>query len=211
MLRKDKALLERLTKKYGRNYILNEISNELITKARDKASKTGRRYQQMFFQEEFDRRERLQRTKNEERKKRELDKVLSNLSLELLFDHLGYEFYVDKNYPIAVGWNGDDQIMISVGERIYPSFENEDNYIASRICETLNIDIDNIENIDVDRIGKNIEVNDAIYWSLGDPYKVTKQVARDYANFGKVLNERFGIKWLEENWHYIYNYFWDIR
>lgn len=56
MLRKDKALLESLTKKYGKNYILNEISYELATKARDKVEKDGRTYQKMFFQEEVDKR-----------------------------------------------------------------------------------------------------------------------------------------------------------
>ena len=190
MLRKDKALLESLTKKYGKNYILNEISYELATKARDKAEKDGRTYQKMFFQEEVDK-----------RKKRELDKILNNLSLELLFDDFGYEFYVDKNYPIVIGWNGDDQINISVGEEIYPFFKDNDDYLLSYICDTFNIDINYIEYIGVDRVAKDINKGDVIYWGIG--CDVTKKMARDYANFGKAVNERFGIKWLEEDWHQI--------
>jgi hypothetical protein len=198
MLRKDKALLERLTRKYGRNYILNEISYELAKRARDKAEKDGRTYQKMYFKEEVDKRE-----------KRELDNILSNLSLELFFDYYGYGFYVDKNYPIAVGVNGEDQIMISVGEEIYPFFKDDTDYLANYICDTLNIDINDIGYIDVDRVAKNINDGDVIYWGLC--CDVTKKMARDFANFGKAVNERFGIYWLEEDWHQIYNHFWELN
>ena len=52
-------------------------------------------------------------------------------------------------------------------------------------------------------------IYDVIYWGIG--CDVTKKMARDYANFGKAVNERFGIKWLEEDWHQIYNYFWELK
>lgn len=59
MLRKDKALLESLTKKYGENYILNEISMGLLGRAKDKAKSLGRKKQTSYFANEY--KERLKR------------------------------------------------------------------------------------------------------------------------------------------------------
>jgi hypothetical protein len=49
MLRKDKVLLESLTKKYGKRNILNEISKELLIRARDKSKELKRYYQYRLF------------------------------------------------------------------------------------------------------------------------------------------------------------------
>ena len=56
MLRKDKALLESLTKKYGKNYILNEISRETIGRARDEAERLGRKIQTKYFTQGYEER-----------------------------------------------------------------------------------------------------------------------------------------------------------
>ena len=49
MLRKDKALLESLTRKYGKGYILNEISKNTIKSAASKAIEKGKFKQAKYF------------------------------------------------------------------------------------------------------------------------------------------------------------------
>ena len=49
MIRKDKALLESLTRKYGKGYILNEISNNTIKSAASKAIEKGKYKQAKYF------------------------------------------------------------------------------------------------------------------------------------------------------------------
>jgi len=55
MLLRDKNILEGLTKKYGKDYILNEISNELIRKTINKYDKVGNRKYQLDRMKEMNR------------------------------------------------------------------------------------------------------------------------------------------------------------
>ena len=49
MILKDKALLENLTRKYGKKMIMNEISSAVLTRAAEKATKFNRKHQAEAF------------------------------------------------------------------------------------------------------------------------------------------------------------------
>lgn len=49
MILKDKALLENLTRKYGKKMIMNEISSAVLTRAAEKAARFNRKHQAETF------------------------------------------------------------------------------------------------------------------------------------------------------------------
>lgn len=49
MILKDKALLENLTRKYGKKMIMNEISSAVLTRAAERATKFNRKHQAETF------------------------------------------------------------------------------------------------------------------------------------------------------------------
>ena len=183
MLVKDKALLESLTRKYGKNYILNEISRETIISARDKADKLGRLNQRDYFANGLARKE-----------EKMAKDIIDNLSLELMWDDGCNQFYFDKKYPIIVGYIDNIYFYVDILED-YDFLEKFESIIIEKVAKILNHTI--IEDCGVNIIRKNQHFDNYFESIL-----FTKSEAREWAKFMKDINKKLGFEYIVNiDWH----------
>ena len=200
MLRRDKALLESLTKKYGKNYILNEISRETIISARDKADKLGRRRQREYFSNGLARKE-----------EKMVKDIIDNLSLELIwsdFDGVGgLSYYIDKKYPILYSYenrtyvDGDGDIGLRI--LTTPEFDFLNNYkdeILTAFYQTTKLPNNSKSYFDITLT--NDENSDWFFFE----FVFDKKGAREWANMFKIVNNRLNMN-LDTDWH---NYCYEL-
>lgn len=207
MLRKDKALLESLTKKYGRNNIINEISQETISNSATKARKLNRHSQAKYFSNEYQRREELikQNIENSNIK-------LSNSSFEEIynsnFTHV--KVFIDKNYPVVIIYKQDEgplyedefiEILFNEEANFLKSNKYKKEYINNFISETnlkFSGNFDYVYTTTGEQLKyKNLFVDDCIFFEKSD--------ARKWANTVKQINKRIDSNY-SEDWHDYYDY-----
>jgi hypothetical protein len=191
MLRKDKALLENLTRKYGKNYILNEISSETIKNAMVKADNLGRRKQRDYFANGLVRKE-----------EKMVEDILDNLSLELIYDSFdgeeGFCYYIDKKYPILYSYekfyeDGECGLRILTT----PEFKFLKKYreaILTAFYQTTKMPIDSDTHF-----GITLTTDENSDWFFYELY-FDKKGAREWANMLKKVNNRLNMN-LDTDWH----------
>lgn len=196
MLRKDKALLESLTKKYGKKTILNEISSETIGKAMVKANKLGRYKQGEYFSNGLVRKE-----------EKMVEDILDNLSLELIWSNFDGDcvvsYYFDKKYPILYTYEKDENEDVGVRILTTPEFNFLKKYkdeILTAFYQTTKQPIDSETYFNITLT--NDENSDWYFYE----FAFDKKGAREWANMLKKVNNRLNMN-LDTDWH---NYCYEL-
>lgn len=189
MLRKDKALLESLTKRYGKNNVLNELEDKTITNAFRKAKYRGRWQQAKTFGDEIYNR---------------VEKNIDNLELEPIFRGVDWEEYVvkifinkDEKNPIAFLYlkNVTGVEIVNVVAKYVPTEDDLKHYYLKYILKKFNqltnnnIQYDNIDYIPISNI-----------WKISDFSFDDKKTAREFTNAINILNGLFDVD-MSVNWH----------
>lgn len=207
MLIKDKLILESLTRKYGKNNIINEISQETILAAGNKARQLGRKSQSKYFFDEYQRREELlkQNIENSNIK-------LSNSSFEEIynsnFTHV--KVFIDKTYPVVIIYKQDEgpsyedeviEILFNEEANFLKSNKYKKEYINNFITETklkFSGNFDYVYTVTGAQLKyKNLFIDDCVFFEKSD--------ARKWANAVKQINKRIDSNY-SEDWHDYYDY-----
>lgn len=195
MLRKDKLILETLTKRYGKNNVLNELEHKTISNAFRKAREESRWQQARVFSDELHNR---------------LEKIGDNLKLEPIFRGVDYQDVVvkifinkDKNYPIAFVYN-DSPGVESVGVITSKSYEDDLNeYYLKNILNKFNqLTNNNIQYNTEESYLYHIpqeDIEEMVYHSFED-----KKTAREFTYATNILNDYFNSQ-LDKDWHNYHN------
>lgn len=203
MLIKDKLILESLTRKYGKNNIINEISQETISNAASKARKLNRRSQAKYFSNEYQRREELikQNIENSNIK-------LSNSSFEEIYNsnYTHVKVFIDKTYPVVIIYKQDYEneiieLLFNEEANFLKSNKYKKEYINNFITETnleFSGNFDYVYTITGGQLKyKNLFIDDCIFFEKSD--------ARKWANTVKQINKKINSNY-SEDWHDYYDY-----
>lgn len=189
MLRKDKALLESLTKRYGKNNVLNELENKTITNAFRKAKKQSRWAQAKTFADEIYNR---------------IEKNIDNIELEPIFRGVDLKEYVvkifinkDEKNPIAFLYlkNPKGVESVNVVAKDAPEEDDLKHYYLKNILKKFNQLTNN--NIQYNNI-KKITISGL--WIFADFCFDNKKTAREFTNAINILNGLFDVD-MSVNWH----------
>ena len=207
MLLKDKLMLESLTRKYGKNNIINEISQETISNAASKARKLNRRSQAKYFSDEYKRREDLIRQNIENSNIK-----LSNSSFEEIYNsnYTHVKVFIDKTYPVVIIYKQDEgslyedeiiELLFNEEANFLKSDKYKKEYINNFISETnleFSGNFDYVYTISGEQLKyKNLFVDETIFFE--------KPAARMWANTVKQINKKIGSNY-SEDWHDYYDY-----
>lgn len=193
MLKKDKALLESLTKRYGKNNVLNELENKTITNAFIKAKYRNRWQQAKTFGDEISNR---------------IEKNIDNLELEPIFRGVDWEDIVvkifinkDEKNPIAFLYlnNIKGVETVNVAAKDVPREDDLKHYYLKNILKKFNQLTNN--NIQYNNIGY-IPVSSI--WQFADFEFYDKKTAREFTNAINILNNLFGTG-VSVDWHDYYS------
>lgn len=193
---KDKSLLESLTKRYGKNNVLNELEHKTLSNAFTKAKRQGRWAQAKVFGDEIYGR---------------LNKQLDNLKFEPIFRGVDindciHKIFIsrDSRYPIAffnIECVGTEQVNVL----LHPSYEKDvDEKYLRTVLDKFNAATTNTIKYDEDDSYlcqiPNGEEEDFICGY----YFEDKKTAREFAKAMEIINEYFNID-LPTDWHKYYD------
>ena len=196
MLRKDRLILETLSKKYGKEDMLNELNHKTISNAFTKAKKQGRWQQAKVFGDEIYGR---------------LNKQLDNLKFEPIFRGVDdcdciHKIFIsrDSEYPIAffnIECGGTEQVNVL----LHSSYERDvDEKYLRTVLDKFNAATTNTIKYDEDDSYlcpiPNGEEEDFI---CGYHFE-DKKTAREFAKAMEIINEYFNIA-LPTDWHEYYD------
>lgn len=207
MLKKDRLILETLSKRYGKNTLLNEVSYELSKRALNKAKESHRWEQARTFAE------------YENVIKNRLIKDINNLKFEEIYsnreENINDDYLVlyisDGNLPMVLlnycytdGPTINNHLSVCFSEKNEELlFEiNEESEIFNLILARFNKETKN--NIILEDIfeGDVMYINDILLaHSTND-----KKEARILANAAKKINKTLDTDFLCEDWHEYYYY-----
>lgn len=192
---KDKSLLESLTKRYGKDNVLNELEHKTISNAFKKAREESRWQQARVFSDELHNR---------------LEKIGDNLKLEPIFRGVDdkdvvVKIFINKdiNYPIAFVYN-DSPGIESVGVITSESYEDDLNeYYLKNILKKFNqLTNNNIQYNTEESYLYHIpqyDIEEMVYHSFED-----KKTAREFTYATNILNDYFNSQ-LDKDWHNYHN------
>ena len=196
MLRKDRLILETLSKKYGKEDMLNELNHKTISNAFIKAKKQGRWQQAKVFGDEIYGR---------------LNKQLDNLKFEPIFRGVDiydciHKIFIsrDSKYPIAffnIECVGTEQVNVL----LHPSYERDvDEKYLRTVLDKFNAATTNTIKYDEDdsflcQIPNGEEEDFICGYTFED-----KKTARGFAKAMEIINEYFNID-LPTDWHEYYS------
>lgn len=192
MLRKDKALLESLTKRYGKNNVLNELEHRTVSNAFRKAKKQSRWGQAKTFGDELYGR---------------LNKVVDNLTFVPQFRGINSVDEVikiftneDKNYPMAFlhyDTPGVESLLVITSDKYESDIDKKFlREVLNKFNKATynNIQYDTEESYLCHVPAEEIEEMIGLY--LFDD----KKEAREYARTMSLLNNLFGVN-MSTDWH----------
>lgn len=202
----DKVLLEGLINKYGKNFILNEISFNLLDRAEKSAIQNKDYKRAATFRNEYMRKsaERY----NIKHNNRNAKNIINNLSFNCLwkFGKLNNMFraiFIDETYPIAINY-----ISEAGGASVYiqilttPDFVdiiNHEDEIIYKLCKSFNLPEDDYpQPISFTDKPGDVDTFAGVDFLFPED---KKYVAKRYVNALNVINNKLGtnynMKWEE--------------
>lgn len=195
MLRKDRLILETLSKRYSKEDMLNELNHKTLSNAFTKAKKQGRWQQAKVFGDEIYGR---------------LNKQLDNLKFEPIFRGVDkndciHKIFIsrDSNYPIAFFYIesvGTDQVNVL----LHPSYERDvdEKYLRTVLDKFNAATTYTIKYDEEDSFLCQIPNGEEEDFICGY-YFEDKKTAREFAKAMEIINEYFNIA-LPTDWHEYY-------
>ena len=197
MLRKDKMALESLSKKYGKNTLLNEVSYELNKRALNKAKESGRWEQARTFAEYYN---------------DKLLKDINNLKFEVIYSD---KEKGNEEYLVVYICNGNLPMVLC--NYFYKDGPTNNNHLGIVLPDVRDFDFNEkelqlLKNVFNKETKNNITLEDIYFADVSFIEDILlcsivkdKKEARQLANVAKKINKVLKVDHFYTDWH---DYYW---